>query len=116
MKTFAIASVFVLLSAATASAGDLAVSKSTLDNMGLGGMQQLSDSDGLAVRGKGPFEDMFGNTMSSFFSSALGGIGDLSGLDLGGVQLGDNIFGGFQSGFPFGNAFGGLGLNLPFPM
>ncbi len=51
MKSFAIACA-VMLFAATASAAE-PVSKSTLASMGLGGMQQMSDSDGQAVRGKG---------------------------------------------------------------
>jgi hypothetical protein len=59
MKTIAIALAVLMLSAATASAGDLAVSESTLEGMGLAGMQQLSDEDGLAVRGKGFFDDVF---------------------------------------------------------
>jgi hypothetical protein len=58
MKIFAIACVAVMLCATTTSASDLAVSKSTLDGMGLGSMQQLSDRDGLGVRGKGPFGDL----------------------------------------------------------
>jgi hypothetical protein len=58
MKTLAIAVTFVLFSAATAMAGEMAVSKSTLDSMGLASMLQLSDHDGLAIRGKGPFDNM----------------------------------------------------------
>ena len=45
--------------AATAGAGEMAVSKSTLAEMGLGPMQPLSDSDGLAVRGKGFLDSLF---------------------------------------------------------
>jgi hypothetical protein len=58
MKTLVIASL-VTLFAGTAMAGDTAVSASTLKGMGLGKMQQMSDSDGRAVRGKGPFDSNF---------------------------------------------------------
>ncbi len=47
---FALA-VFVLGSSVSASE----VSKSTLNGMGLGSMTKLSDTDGLAIRGKGTF-------------------------------------------------------------
>ena len=54
MKNVLIASCALVLVtlAATASAGE-AISLATLGDMGLGGMQQLSDNDGMAVRGKG---------------------------------------------------------------
>lgn len=52
MKNLAIVCALLMLCAATASAGDLAVSKSTLANMGLGSMQLMSDTEGNAVRGK----------------------------------------------------------------
>lgn len=58
MKTLAIAVSLVLFSAATTMADDLAVSKSTLNRMGLASMTQLSDHDGLAIRGKGHFDSM----------------------------------------------------------
>ena len=50
---------------ASASAGE--ISKSTLKSMGLGGMQQLSDSDGLAVRGKGTSASVWGQGTANFF-------------------------------------------------
>jgi hypothetical protein len=53
MKSAAIATALLVLLAATAAAGEMAVSKATLAEMGLGPMQPLSDHDGLAVRGKG---------------------------------------------------------------
>ena len=68
MKTFAIACAAMMLLAATASAGDLAVSKSTLNNMGLGGMQMMSDTDGMAVRGMGTFAQVRGRSSASWFS------------------------------------------------
>jgi hypothetical protein len=52
MKTIALVCAAVMLLAATASAGDLAVSKSTLTSMGLGSMRPMSDTEGAAVRGK----------------------------------------------------------------
>lgn len=67
MRSFAIACAAVLLFAATASAADLAVSKSTLGSMGLGSMQTLSDDDGLAVRGKGTFASVWGGSQASFY-------------------------------------------------
>jgi hypothetical protein len=104
MKSFAMASALLLFLAATASAGDLAVSESTLKGMGLAGMQQLSDEDGLAVRGMGLFDNL-----------GLGGFG-------GGFGMPD-VFGdaGIPAQFQLGNAFGiilndeiGLGdLGLP---
>jgi hypothetical protein len=53
----------------TASAGDLAVSKLTLGNMGLGSMQMLSDADGLAVRGKGTFAGVWGSSTALWQAS-----------------------------------------------
>ena len=66
MKSFAIACAVLMLFAATASAGDLAVSKSTLGSMGLASMQQLSDNDGLAVRGKGVFAGVWGGSQANW--------------------------------------------------
>lgn len=54
MKNFAFACAALMLLAATASAAE-PVAKSTLSSMGLGSMQQMSDNDGLAVRGKPAF-------------------------------------------------------------
>lgn len=55
-----------MFSASCALAGDLAVSKSTLGSMGLGSMQQMSDNDGLAIRGKGTFANVSGSSLASF--------------------------------------------------
>lgn len=112
MKSFAIASVVVLLSAASALAGDRAVSKSTLEGMGLGSMQQLSDQDGMAVRGKGAFDlSAFGLGAFSPRTSAFGG-SSLSNH----FSAGDLWFGGAPSGGnnPSGG-FGGLGLSFQLP-
>lgn len=38
------------------------LSKSTLGNMGLGGMSQLSDNDGLVIRGKGTSASVWGQS------------------------------------------------------
>jgi hypothetical protein len=66
MKSFAIACAALMLLAATASAGDLAVSKSTLGGMGLGGMQPMSDNDGMTVRGKGTFAAVWGGSTANW--------------------------------------------------
>jgi hypothetical protein len=55
-----------MLLAATASAGELAVSKSTLGHMGLGGMQVMSDDDGTTVRGKGTFAAVWGGSAANW--------------------------------------------------
>jgi hypothetical protein len=66
MRSFVLASAILMLLAATAAAGELAVSKSTLSDMGLGGMQSMTDSDGLAVRGKGTFASVWGGSKATF--------------------------------------------------
>ncbi len=68
MKSFAIACA-VMLFAATASAVE-PVSKSTLASMGLGGMQQMSDSEGTAVRGKGYMGGYGGGTNAKVWGSS----------------------------------------------
>lgn len=67
MKSFAIAFSLMMVCAATASAGD-AVSKSALGSMGLGGMQEMSDADGMAVRGKGVSAAVWGGSQAQFNS------------------------------------------------
>ena len=64
MKNFGIACVALLVVASligSASAAD-SVSKSTLSSMGLGSMQLMSDSDGLAVRGMGTSASVWGES------------------------------------------------------
>lgn len=102
MKTFAIACAAILFFAATASAADVAVSKSTLDTMGLSGMQQMSDQEGMEVRGQGLFENWFGGALSQLvetsidFGGTMGGLGDVFQLNLG-DSLGFNFdFGNFN--------------------
>jgi hypothetical protein len=67
MRSFAIACAALMLFAATASAADLAVSKSTLGSMGLGSMQVMSDSEGTAVRGMGTFAGVWGSSSAKLF-------------------------------------------------
>jgi hypothetical protein len=112
MKTFAIA-LIVVLSAATAMAGDLAVAPATLDSMGLGTMQPLSDADGMAVRGKGPLEDFFGGTIPGFLGGALHEVADITGSGFDGLSQVDVFLNGvdFISGINFTNNnfnFGGF--------
>lgn len=68
MKSFAIACA-VMLFAATASAAE-PVTKSTLAAMGLGSMQQMSDSEGTAVRGKGYNGGFGGGTYAKVWGSS----------------------------------------------
>jgi hypothetical protein len=67
MKTIAFVSAALMLLTATASAGDLAVSKSTLASMGLGSMQAMSDTDGMAVRGKATSAAVWGGSQVIWF-------------------------------------------------
>lgn len=60
MKLFAMAFAAVLCSAALASAAERAVDTVTLDSMGLAAMRPMSNDDGMAVRGKGPLQFVFG--------------------------------------------------------
>lgn len=117
MRIFVIASAIVMLSAATAMAGDLAVTKSTLDTMGLAGMQQLSDEDGLAVRGKGVFDDVFGAMVPGALNGPFGEIGggQFGGFgDIGGTfGTGFSAFLGGAMGQVLGDDAFGIGVNLP---
>ncbi len=75
MKTFRIVCAAAVLFAgmiASASAGERAasVSKSTLGSMGLGGMHQMSDNDGLAVRGKGTSASVWGSGIATIHGTA----------------------------------------------
>ena len=119
----------MMLCATAARAGDLAVAESTLESMGLGQMQQLSDADGREVRGRG-FLDAFGPAMDGFLGAGMGelglqinlalfeaGAGDVAGdIGLDGINL--DGFGDFGGDLPFGGGlgfgggfdFGGFGL------
>ncbi len=68
MKKYAIACaalVVVASMAVSAKAAD-AVSKSTLSSMGFGSMQQISDTDGLAIRGKGTVASVWGESTANY--------------------------------------------------
>src|SRR5262245_9127130 len=75
MRSVAMACVGLMLLASMASAGERAVSKSTLHNMGLGGMKQLSDDAGLAVRGKGTSAHVWGGSTANWTIGGGGGGG-----------------------------------------
>jgi hypothetical protein len=56
----------VVLTSMVALASANEVSKSTLSGMGLGSMQQLSDNDGLAIRGKGTSASVWGEGTANY--------------------------------------------------
>ena len=60
LRILTAATVVLASFAALASAAD--VSKSTLNGMGFGNMQQMSDTDGLAIRGKGTSASVWGES------------------------------------------------------
>ena len=67
MKSFAVAcvaTVFIIGSIGSVSGRE--ISKSTLGSMGLNTMQQLSDNDGLAIRGKGTSASVWGSGVANF--------------------------------------------------
>jgi hypothetical protein len=123
MKNIAIACAALMLFAATASAAEK-VSKSTLSSMGLSGMQEMSDSDGLAVRGKGTFAGVWGGSQANWYggqsstnayesgaqwlgksSGAVGGSFSFAGktsiqaaADPTGFAISVSIYGGFAGG------------------
>ncbi len=68
MKKYAIACaalVVVASMAVSAKAAD-AVSKSTLNSMGFSSMQLMSDTDGLAIRGKGTSASVWGEGTANY--------------------------------------------------
>jgi hypothetical protein len=95
MKSIALAGAVLVLLAATAQAGDKAVSKSTLTSMGLGSMQLMTDQDGLAVRGQGLIFPSF---------PGFGGMGGFGGFELPPLE---GIPGGSVGGF-FTSSFSGI--------
>jgi hypothetical protein len=64
MRILTAATVVLASFAAVASAAD--VSKSTLNGMGFGNMQQISDTDGLAIRGKGTSASVWGESTANY--------------------------------------------------
>ena len=126
MRTVAIASALVVWSAATALAGDAAVSPSTLDSMGLGSMQPMSDHDGLAIRGKGFIDGLIAGIFPDWVFGDLTPPAPPSSppSPFGDSPFGsDSLLGGFQGGSPNfgsgpsvgGNTFG-FGAGFPWPM
>lgn len=99
MKILAIAFTAVILTTATAAAHERAVSKSTLDGMGLPTMQPLSDDDGLAVRGKGSFAGVFGTSSANW-----GGQTSFNSYSAGSSWLGQGASAGGNT-FSFGGNF-----------
>lgn len=101
---------FVIAAAASASAADRAVSKATLNSMGLGNMQQLSDSDGLAIRGKGTSSLVWGSGTANFLGqTSTNGYLTSSSHNIGGSSAigGNNSYGGLswgQNNGPFGSS------------
>lgn len=72
MKSFLIfgaATLLVAGVAASLSAGEVvgAVPATTLSSMGFGGVQLMSDADGLAVRGKGTYANVWGNSSATYY-------------------------------------------------
>jgi hypothetical protein len=117
MKTLAIALTCVLFSAVTAAAGEMAVSDSTLKGMGLASMSPLSDTDGLAIRGKGPFDSMPWQTANwPFPSTQTHGAPTGPPAPPSNDPTGPNFpsFPGFSggSGSLFGGLFGSNGFNI----
>ena len=86
MKILAIFCAVGMISTAAASANDRAISKATLDSMGLGTMRELSHDDGLAVRGRGTGAGVWGGstatwggqTSSNFYSAGSSWLGQPS--------------------------------------
>lgn len=64
VRIFSAATLVLCALVASASAGE--INKSTLKNMGLGSMQQLSDNDGLAIRGKGTSASVWGEGTATY--------------------------------------------------
>jgi hypothetical protein len=103
MRTLAIACACVLLVGTTASAGDVAVSKSTLDSMGLGTMQPLPDQAGALVRGKFTAAGVWGGSIANWNGQSASNSYFASSSWLG--SNGSSAFGNsvsFGSNFQFG--------------
>jgi len=66
MKTAVLACAALVMMVASASAAERTISKSTLSSMGLGSMQLMSDSDGLAIRGKGTSASVWGEGTANY--------------------------------------------------
>ena len=64
VRIFSAATLVLCALVASASAGE--ITKSTLSSMGLGSMQQLSDNDGLAIRGMGTSAAVWGSGTANY--------------------------------------------------
>ena len=76
MKVALATAVLVVLVAVPALAGDGNVPQSTLASLGLGGMQKMSDDDGMQVRGNFTFASSF-----SMFNIVIPPFGSFPGLN-----------------------------------
>ena len=72
MRTPAVLLIAVCACTANASAAQRAVDRATLDGMGLGTMQTLSDHDGTSIRGKGALDYVFGEGFSPRIPAEFG--------------------------------------------
>jgi hypothetical protein len=112
MKALVAACALVFGLASAATAGESAVTPDTLDQMGLAGMDTLSDSEGMTVRGKGPFGSFAG----------FGGLGSFGNI-FGSSPEATEFIGAFSTQFSalkpafFANINGLLpeGIVIPFP-
>lgn len=100
MKTLAIACAFVLLFTVKGTAGEMPVSTSTLSSMGLGSMQQMSDDDGIAVRGKAVSAGVWGTS-----SATWGGQSSSNSYFAGSSWLGNQGSSATGNSFSFGGNF-----------
>lgn len=70
MKCFSICALAVLVAAGfssiAAAAEPVAVESQTLNAMGFGGMEKLSDAAGTKIRGKGTFAGVWGGSSASY--------------------------------------------------
>lgn len=116
MRVFAIAGAVLMLFATTASAAELSVAGPTLESMGLGGMQQLSDSEGRQVRGQGLGDVFLGAALGQIDLLINDGITSAGGGEIvGHINLSDMVLGnmdGFDDFGGIGGGFGGLGGGL----
>jgi hypothetical protein len=110
MKTFAFGCAALMLLAATASANDLAVSKSTLGSMGLGAMQTMSDEEGTTVRGKATFANVWGGSQANWFGQSSN-----NNYNAGAAWLGKGSSAGGNSLSAAGTVFVGLNVEASFP-
>jgi hypothetical protein len=115
MKALVAACALVFGLASAATAGESSVTPDTLNQMGLADMDTLSDSEGMTVRGKGPFGSFAG-------FGGFGGIGSFGNI-FGSSPEATEFIGAFSTQFSalkpafFANINGLLpeGIVIPFP-